>query len=121
MPFLDTPTLSILRTVDRWAPGIWPAFVGAANRALSFDRGARVSSWYRDPAHNRATPGASADSQHLIATAFDVVPTDRGRPALIDALRRAGFVVVPTSTHIHVQTWPAGVARRSGLLAAVGA
>jgi hypothetical protein len=32
-----------------------------------------------------------------------------------------GFRVIPYGTHLHVQSWPAGAARSSGLLAAVGA
>ncbi len=121
MPFFDTPPTSLRRTVDRWAPGIWPAFFGAAHAALRSDPGARVTSWYRDPGHNRSTPGASPDSQHLVATAFDVVPQAGSWSRLTVALQSQGFRVVPASTHLHVQVWPAGLARSSGLLAAVGA
>jgi len=112
---MDMPPQSIMWEVDRWIPGIWPAFynaVGAAYRRAPFS----VTSWWRAADANRRV-GGHADSQHLAALALDVVP---GSADVESALRAVGFRTVRYSTHIHAQVLPAGVARRAGLLNAVG-
>ena len=97
----------------------WRAFIGAANRAiLSSDPELRVTSWHRTKAVNRAC-GGHPESQHLVGAAIDVVPS-RGKWAEVEtAFRAEGFVVVRESDHIHVQAWPAGTLRTSGLLGIV--
>lgn len=111
-----TPPYSIVWTVDRWAPGVyrdfWSALVGGLQGMP-----VAVTSYWRDPATNRAVNGAR-DSQHLIGLGIDLVPADTGEAA--SALGARGLVVVPYPTHLHVQAWPAGVARRSGLLDVLG-
>jgi len=117
MPAVVPPHF-IVSTVDRWAPGFWPSFI----RGLQAARGESpaLTSWYRDPVSN-AQVGGSRDSQHLAGAAVDVVDTPAGMAQLRPTLQAAGFVVVPFATHLHVQAWPASVARRSGLLSAIGA
>lgn len=111
----DVPPNSIAWEVDRWIPGIWPAFVEAVNRAW-YVSPFTVTSWWRSPDRNLAVEG-DPDSQHLCALALDVVP---GTPAVEAALRARGFRTVRYPTHIHAQVLQAGLARRSGLLNAIG-
>ena len=109
---MHAPPYSIVWTVDRWAPGIWDAFFEAVWWAYRRDP-FTVTSWWRSPTMN-AEAGGHPDSQHLIGTALDA--TREAGPAL----REAGFVVLDYPTHVHAQVWPAGLARRAGLLDAVG-
>lgn len=110
---VEAPPPSIVWTVERFAPGFWRAFLAALWQAYH-QQPFRVTSWWRSPAHN-AEVGGDADSQHQLGTAVDVVPAAAG-----EALRAAGFVVVPYVSHAHAQAFMAGEARRVGLLQAVG-
>jgi hypothetical protein len=40
--------------------------------------------------------------------------------AIVEAARSAGLVPVRFARHVHIQAWPAGVARRIGLPQALG-
>jgi len=100
---------------DRYFPGVWDFFMRAAPQGLRTATAA--TSWYRSADHNRGL--GSPDSQHLAGLAFDVVGPDLSR--LAADLRAAGFRVVPYASHVHAQVLPASVARRSGLLDALGA
>lgn len=111
-----TPPSSIVWTVDRWAPGIYQEFWGALVGALQGQR-VGVTSYWRDPAVN-ARVGGQPDSQHLIGLGIDLVTDNINEAA--SAMRARGLVVVPYPTHLHVQAWPAGIARRTGLLDALG-
>ena len=79
-------------------------------------RGTQVTSWYRDPLHNRRV-GGSAASQHLIGLALDLVVPESGRAAVVASIRRAGLIAVLERDHVHVQARPAGTS--GALLAAV--
>lgn len=111
-----SPPYWYLWEVDRWAPGIWPAFSNAANWALS-GLNVTLTSWWRTPETN-ASVGGDPGSQHLCGTAIDVAGPDQ--VAAANRLLAAGFHVVNEGTHVHAQVWPAGVARSSGLLSALG-
>jgi hypothetical protein len=109
---MDAPPHSIIWTVDRWAPGIWDAFFQAIWWAYRRDP-FTVTSWWRSVASNNLA-GGHPDSQHLCGTAIDA--TEGAGPAL----RAAGFIVLEYPHHVHAQAWPAGTARRAGLLDAIG-
>jgi len=69
----------------------------------------QISSWGRSVSHNKAVGGA-AQSQHLLWTAADLVPTGGESMARLEAVARAsGFFgyVVNEGDHIHVQLYPA--------------
>lgn len=109
------PPPYVVFLADRYFPGIWQFFMRAAPQGL---RSATAgTSWYRTPDRNRDL--GSPDSQHLAGLAFDVVGPDLSR--LGADLRAAGFRVVDYPGHVHAQVLPASLARRSGLLDALGA
>lgn len=112
---MTLPPQSIMAEVNRWIPGIWPAFSSAAYRAYDIAP-FHVTSWWRGVDDNRRV-GGHVDSQHLVALALDVTP---GSAAVEAALRSVGFTTVAYSSHVHAQVLEAGVARRAGLLKAVG-
>jgi len=121
------PDLNTVRFFERLVPGIWNHVMGAAGAALTeIDLGhvgeTVVTSWFRSPNENRRA-GGHPDSQHLVGMAFDVVP-GKGSSAL--AINEAaqifagfGFVVEPESDHLHIQTFPPGILRPSGILDAL--
>lgn len=111
---VDAPPSSILWTVERWVPGFWDSFMLAVWRAYRQEP-FTVNSWWRSLATNRQV-GGHRDSQHLVGAALDVDPA----PRVADALEANGFIVVREWDHSHAQAWPAGIARRAGLLSAVG-
>lgn len=80
-------------------------------------RGTQVTSWYRDPYHNRQVGGA-ATSQHLLGLAIDLVVPAEGVGSIVQQARRAGLVPVVESDHVHLQARPAGTS--GALLAAIG-
>lgn len=108
-------------------PGFWARWLGAADSALreiADDAGGDtiITSWFRSPIHNQEVSG-NPDSQHLVGLALDVVP---GKPSLRFAIdeaaarfTEAGFVAVPFTTHLHIQTFPAGLLRRVGVFDAL--
>lgn len=112
---LSAPPMGVVRTVEMWAPGIYNEFLsrlfwGVRNHSVM------ATSWYRAPDWNRSV-GGSPESQHLVALAVDLTPYDS---ALAASLQSSGLVVVPEGSHLHVQTWPAGVLGASGMLRALG-
>jgi hypothetical protein len=111
---LVRPPFEVVQGVELFAPGFWAAFVHHINDAAGSVTGpVTVSSWYRNPTDNERV-GGNKDSQHLLGAAVDLVAS---RPSeLYQELTRRGFVVVNEGDHLHVQAWPAGVARRAGLL-----
>ncbi len=113
----NPPPIHIARVVHQAAPGIWTAIVGSANAALA-GRRVSVNSWFRTVRENASLRDASPDSQHLIGTALDVGGPDRSIVAA--DMQRAGWIRVAYRNHEHLQVWPAGVVRRSGLLRAAG-
>jgi hypothetical protein len=114
---ISRPPTGIAYTVQLWSPGFWEKFVTQFWKAyVEFGQPVTITSWWRSPEENRRV-GGHESSQHLIGSALDVAPPD-GR--LAEAFRRAGFTVIEYPTHLHVQTFPAGLARSSGLLDAVG-
>lgn len=111
-----SPPTWLVWQLDRLIPGIWPAFIGAANAGLL--PGAIVTSWWRTPTKNRAL-GGSRESQHLVALAFDAVHTDPS--ALSASLSRQGFIVVPSGRGaVHAQAYPAGLLSRHRVFEALG-
>lgn len=117
------PPSHIVSFFEGIIPGFWGRWITAANWALQeidADAGGEtvITSWYRSRSRNVAASGAE-DSQHLFGLALDVVP---GKPSLqlgvneaAGRFREAGFVAVPFPTHLHVQTYPAGVLRDAGV------
>ena len=100
--------------MDRLVPGLLPAFVSAV--VAGAPRGTTATSWWRGSSANQRV-GGSPDSQHLWAAGVDLVgdldSIERG-------MRAQGLVVVRGPSHVHVQAWPAGAARRLGLPQALG-
>lgn len=93
--------------MERLVPGLVGAFVGR----LRMPPGSSFTSWWRSPTENLAVGGAR-DSQHLWGAAVDVT----GNLAAIEsAARSAGLVPVRYGRHVHIQAWPAGLARQVGL------
>lgn len=112
------PPLSIQYVVNDHATGIYPFWVRAIVSAIeSTDPRVRLTSWWRDSRTNRRV-GGSADSQHLIGLGLDLVSPQP--EALAAAARTRGLVAVVYPTHVHIQAWPAGVARDEGILSALG-
>lgn len=109
------PPLSILIAVDVMAPGIWSLFIRAANAGLG--PGDVVTSWWRDPQRNQEV-GGHPESQHLVGLAFDVATVSP--PHLAMRFRSLGFTTVEAPRYVHVQTFAAGVLRRSGILEVLG-
>jgi hypothetical protein len=81
-----------------------------AQRASWASRGTDVTptSWYRNPAENKAV-GGKQFSQHLVGWAVDVVGEDQ--QAFAKRARIAGLTVVMGDTHTHVQLFPPGILR----------
>ena len=74
--------------------------------AVEWPPGTLITSWYRDPAHNKAE-GCDEESQHLLGLAFDIVVPDRDQQ--LARLRRAGILAFPSPRgNIHVQSRLAG-------------
>jgi len=123
----NPPPQNTMRFFDRLLPGIWPQWAQAAEAALTrIDAGdfgeTTITSWHRSPLENKRV-GGHPDSQHLVGLAFDVVP---GKGQNLLALNEAaqsfqaqGFTVDVEPTHVHVQTFPAGVLRQVGILDAL--
>jgi len=112
------PPRRVVEAVELFAPGFWSAFVYFINDAVaSVSAPVTLTSWYRNEADNYRVGGHN-DSQHLIGAAVDLHAGTPGK--LIEELTRRGFIVVDEGDHIHVQAWPAGLARRAGLLDYLG-
>lgn len=122
--FRATPPPShIVRFWESLLPGFWSRWLGAADSALreiDDDAGGDsiITSWWRSPFENQRV-GGLPDSQHLVGLALDVVP---GKPAFKLAVSEAssrfmeaGFITVPSERHLHIQTFPAGLLRSSGV------
>lgn len=121
------PPFNTVKFFDLLLPGIWQQWGAAVEAALvELDHGdvgeTIITSWFRSPLENRRV-GGHPDSQHLVGLAFDVVP-GKGTSSL--ALNEAaqifqgfGFTVDPGETHLHVQTFPPGILRPSGVLDAL--
>ncbi len=112
---------------EKLFPGFWSRWLGAADSALrEIDAEGGddvvVTSWFRSPFDNRAVNG-NPDSQHLVGLALDIVPAQRNRSLLVNEaaakFAESGFVAVPFPTHLHVQTFPAGLLRSVGVLDAL--
>ena len=104
-------------------PGFWGRWIGAADSALrEIDAEAVdniiVTSWWRSLLHNRAVKG-KPDSQHLVGLALDIeFAKANARFEIKEAaatFAERGFVAVPFSTHLHIQTFPAGLLRSAGV------
>ncbi len=83
-------------------------FVDQVNQSWEF--GIDATSWWRSWVENLRVGGSVRPlSQHLVGLAADIV----GRPGplgrFVTAARRRGLIVVPYSTHVHVQLWRRGV------------
>lgn len=121
------PTTEVVLFWERIFPGFWNSWIGAAQAALNEIDAAGVddiiiTSWFRSPFDNRAVKG-DPDSQHLVGLALDVVPAKHNLSASIDeaaaSFAEFGFISVPSPTHLHIQTFPAGILRRVGVLDAL--
>ncbi len=111
-----TPPPWIVWSMGRIAPGIWPAFIAAANAGLL--PGSVVTSWWRTPTKNREVGGA-ATSQHLVGLAFDALHRD---PAALSAsLSGQGFLVSASERGaVHAQVYPAGLLSQFRVLEGLG-
>lgn len=121
------PPVHVVQFFESLFPGFWSRWIGAADSALRHIDAEAVddiiiTSWFRSPFENRAVNG-QPDSQHLVGLALDVVPAKANlRFAVNEAaatFAEAGFVAVPAPTHLHIQTFPAGLLRRVGVLDAL--
>lgn len=112
---VSPPPMALAWQVERWAPGVYGAFVSRVLPQVTSR--SQATSWWRSPSEN-ARVGGESDSQHLLGLGLDI--TDPDLDGLAIRLQRAGLVAVRAARHVHVQAWPAGTARRIGLLAAVG-
>lgn len=121
------PPVHVIQFFERLFPGFWGRWLGAADSALreiAADAGGDtiITSWYRSPSQNRDAKGLP-DSQHLVGLALDVIPgkgsIQLGVNEAAGRFREAGFVAVPFSTHLHVQTFPKGLLRKVGVLDAL--
>ena len=104
--------MSIIWGVHSAFPGVWPWFLGPVLVSAAEFR-AHATSWWRSEDENRAV-GGDPDSQHLFGLGVDLVPTAGTPEALAARLRSFGLIAVPTSTHVHVQAFPAGTLRSFG-------
>ena len=86
------------------------AFLVRVNAVGAHFPDGRLTSWYRDTWTNRSVGGASG-SQHLTATAVDVVVPRSRVAALLLLARRAGLTAIDEGDHVHLQLFPAGVRR----------
>lgn len=122
------PTRRVVQFFEGIIPGFWSRWLGAADwalREIDDDVGGEttITSWHRSQSENQRV-GGLPDSQHLVGLAFDVEP---GKPSVrlgineaADRFRQAGFVAVPFVSHLHVQTFPAGLLRDAGVFDALG-
>ena len=112
-PDFRLPPQGVFRQLSDASRGrFWPAFVGAAQKALT-DQSVVTSFWRND--FQNAQAGGKDQSQHLIATALDVV--DPNPWMMAERFKAAGFAFVRVGEkHLHAQALEAGVARRIGLL-----
>jgi len=110
---LRAPPPRLVAAFNSVVPGALQDFVNRVNAI----RGVTVAtSWWRDPITN-AQVGGSRDSQHLFALGVDV--TGDLQQITRDA-RALGLIPVSYLNHVHLQGWPAGVARRTGFLDFLG-
>jgi len=114
---IEAPPHIYVQTLEEWAPGFWDRFFSAVWAGYyRYGKPMQVTSWWRTVSRN-ADAGGHPESQHLVGTAFDVLPAD---PALEGAMEMAGFIGVMRPTHLHLQAFPAGLLRQVGFLSAVG-
>ena len=107
MPIVGPPP-QLVSAVERLAPGVYRRFFELLNTA---HRGLRVqpTSYWRSSSDNRRVGGAGS-SQHLVATAIDLVYASRSdREAGKRAMQRLGLTVIDEGDHVHVQAWPGDV------------
>ena len=121
------PPPHVVAFFERIFPGFWSRWLSAADSALrEIDAEGIddiiITSWFRSPFNNRAVNG-NPDSQHLVGLALDVVPAKQNLSSSINeaaaSFAEFGFVVVPASKHLHIQTFPAGLLRPAGVLDAL--
>ncbi len=121
------PPTRVVVFFENLFPGFWGRWLGAADSALrQIDAEAVddiiITSWWRSALHNRAVNG-QPDSQHLLGLALDIVfPKANARFVIDEAaatFAEFGFVAVPASKHLHIQTFPAGLLRRVGVFDAI--
>lgn len=97
MPVLAPPQ----EIVDHWGMWLW-VFVERADRLLTAWPEARLTSWWRSPAHN-ARVGGHPRSRHLRGTAVDVVLSAGFRRAFIEDAEWVGLRALDEGDHVHVQ------------------
>jgi Peptidase M15 len=89
-------------------PEWWqPAVVAFWERAypIGLDLAVAITSWQRTVLGN-AQVGGHPESQHLLATAWDVSGPDQATYA--ERARGAGLVAIDEGDHVHVQLFQAG-------------
>lgn len=98
------PPLSVVNMVGRRPLGAFIDRVLAVHARTPLG----VTSWWRDPRRN-SEAGGDFYSQHLIATAVDVVPLFRGVTVeeIVRAAQAVGLVPVVEDDHVHLQLFPA--------------
>jgi len=110
---LLAPPAQLVFAVDFAVPGALADFVSRVNAI----RGASAAtSWWRSPLQN-AQVGGSGESQHLFALGVDL---QGDLQQIARDARSLGLIPVQYPSHVHIQAWPRGVARRSGFLAYLG-
>ncbi len=106
---LEGPPRSIIWQMEGLVPGLLNEFV---RRVLRVQGVGAFTSWWRGTGQNSRV-GGSPDSQHLWAAAVDVTGDLR---AIERSATRQGLIAVRFPGHVHIQAWPAGAARRVGLI-----
>lgn len=99
MPNLAAPPASVIADVHRMCPECWPYFL-ATLRAVRAAQPIELTSWWRSLSENQRV-GGSQLSQHLFATALDLVGP--GAADVARQLRDLGWVWVSEGDHEHVQ------------------
>lgn len=114
---LEFPPNQISSVIAWVAPRFWGQFFSELTGSVTPNT--RASSWWRSQEKNLEV-GGNRDSQHLIATAIDLVGPEAEKRQIIADLTNFGWVVVDEGDHLHAQAWPAGLARSIGLLDFLG-
>lgn len=96
----------------------WQSYINAlvdrASIVMWVVPGLRPTSWFRDPASNRAA-GGDPESQHLFALAVDFAGSQDALREANWVAREVGLIPDPGAGHLHTQLFPRGALARAGV------
>lgn len=100
--------MSVKAPPDRILYYVWDDLVGflSSLAAATPPPGLYATSWWRDSETNRRV-GGHARSSHLVGLAVDVAGDASALQWFSARCEEQGLIVVPYSTHIHLQALPA--------------